>query len=81
MKQVIDGTGYKLAKKCHLKTAFGTDIYVFCRARQSNRANRLPLLTRWYTPAEALIMATSANAELLSLSGLRYPYPGKLGIV
>jgi imidazolonepropionase-like amidohydrolase len=26
-------------------------------------------------------MATSANAELLSLSGLRNPYPGKLGVV
>jgi len=38
-------------------------------------------LTRWYTPAEALIMATSTNAELLSLSGLRNPYPGKLGVV
>jgi imidazolonepropionase-like amidohydrolase len=26
-------------------------------------------------------MATSTNAELLQLSGLRNPYPGKLGIV
>jgi imidazolonepropionase-like amidohydrolase len=26
-------------------------------------------------------MATSANAELLALSGLRNPYPGKLGVV
>ena len=26
-------------------------------------------------------MATSANAELLSLSGLRNPYPRKLGVV
>jgi imidazolonepropionase-like amidohydrolase len=26
-------------------------------------------------------MATSANAELLTLSGLRNPYPGKLGVV
>jgi imidazolonepropionase-like amidohydrolase len=38
-------------------------------------------LTRWYTPAEALTMATSTNAQLLSLSGPRNPYPGKLGIV
>ena len=38
-------------------------------------------LARWYTPAEALIMATSTNAELLALSGLRNPYPGKLGVV
>jgi imidazolonepropionase-like amidohydrolase len=26
-------------------------------------------------------MATSINAELLALSGLRNPYPGKLGVV
>ena len=41
----------------------------------------LASLTRWYTPAEALIMATSTNAELLELSGKRNPYPGKLGVV
>jgi imidazolonepropionase-like amidohydrolase len=34
----------------------------------------LAALIRWYTPAEALIMATSTNAELLALSGLRNPY-------
>ena len=26
-------------------------------------------------------MATSTNGELLALSGLRNPYPGKLGVV
>lgn len=26
-------------------------------------------------------MATSTNAELLALSGLRNPYPGRLGVV
>ena len=47
-------------------------------------ARAVPLLaamTRWYTPAETLIMATSANAELLALSGPRNPYPGVLGRV
>ena len=43
--------------------------------------SRLAALIRWYTPAEAMIMATSTNAELLTLSGLRNPYPGKLGVV
>ena len=38
-------------------------------------------LTRWFTPAEALAVATSANGALLALSGLRNPYPGKLGVV
>jgi imidazolonepropionase-like amidohydrolase len=30
---------------------------------------------------QALAMATSANGELMVLSGLRNPYPGKLGVV
>ena len=38
-------------------------------------------MVRWYTPAEALKMATADNAELLALSGPRSPYAGKLGIV
>ena len=38
-------------------------------------------LERWYTPAEALVMATGTNAELLALSGKRNPYSGKLGVV
>jgi imidazolonepropionase-like amidohydrolase len=82
MKEVIDGTDtvYKLAKKYHLKTAFGTDI-LFSAREAEQQGNRLASLTRWYTPAEALIMATSTNAELLSLSGFRNPYPGKLGVV
>jgi imidazolonepropionase-like amidohydrolase len=82
MKQVTEGTDtvYRLAKKYHLKTAFGTDI-LFSAREAEQQGNRLASLTRWYTPAEALIMATSTNAELLSLSGLRNPYPGKLGVV
>jgi imidazolonepropionase-like amidohydrolase len=81
-RQVIEGTDnvYRLAKKYHLKTAFGTDI-LFSAREAEQQGNRLAALTRWYTPAEALIMATSTNAELLSLSGLRNPYPGKLGVV
>ena len=38
-------------------------------------------MVRWYTPAEALKMATADNAELLALSGPRSPYPGKPGVV
>jgi imidazolonepropionase-like amidohydrolase len=38
-------------------------------------------MTRWYTPAEALKLGTSTNAELLALSGPRSPYTGKLGVV
>jgi imidazolonepropionase-like amidohydrolase len=42
---------------------------------------QLAKMVRWYTPAEVLTMATLQNAELLSLSGLRNPYPGTLGVV
>ena len=41
----------------------------------------LAKLTKWYTPAEALVMATGTNAQLLAMSGKRSPYPGKLGVV
>ena len=82
MKQVIAGTDnvYRLAKKYHLKTAFGTDI-IFSATEAQQQGSRLASLSRWFTPVEALVMATSTNAELLALSGLRNPYPGKLGVV
>ena len=38
-------------------------------------------MVRWYTPAEVMIMATVTNAQLLTMSGKRNPYPGKLGVV
>ena len=39
------------------------------------------MTARWYSPAEALAMATGLGAQLLALSGERNPYPGKLGVV
>ena len=82
MRQVVTGTDrvYALAKKYKIKTAFGTDV-LFSQALAERQGAMLADLTRWYTPAEALAMATSTNAELLSLSGPRNPYPGKLGVV
>ena len=70
MRQVVAGTDrvYALAKKYKIKTAFGTDI-LFSPALAERQGAMLADLTRWYTPAEALIMATSTNAELLALSG------------
>ena len=81
-RQVIAGTDtvYALARKYGLKTAFGTDI-LFSQREAELQGSRLASLTRWYTATEALVMATSTNAELLRLSGLRNPYPGRLGIV
>ena len=80
MMQVVSGTDAIYVKKYQIKTAFGTDI-LFSRALAEHQGQGIVDLKRWFTPAEALAMATSANGELLALSGLRNPYPGKLGVV
>jgi imidazolonepropionase-like amidohydrolase len=82
MMQVVSGTDavYGYVKKYQIKAAFGTDV-LFSRALAERQGQGIVDLTRWFTPSEALAMATSANGELLALSGLRNPYPGKLGVV
>jgi imidazolonepropionase-like amidohydrolase len=71
---------YSLAKKYNIKTAFGADI-LFDAGAASRQGAYLAKMVRWYTPAEALKMATSDNGELLAMSGFINPYPGRLGIV
>jgi imidazolonepropionase-like amidohydrolase len=80
--EVIAGTdrAYALAKKYGIKTAFGTDV-LFDARLAGRQGAQLAKLVRWYTPGEALKMATGDNGQLLALSGLRSPYPGKLGFV
>jgi Imidazolonepropionase and related amidohydrolases len=73
-------TTYRLAKQYDIKTAWGTDV-LFSQALATQQGAILASLERWYTPAEALVMATGTNAELLALSGERNPYPGRLGVV
>ena len=73
-------TAYALARKFKVKTAWGTDI-LFSAAAAANQGAALAKMTKWYTPAEALKMATADNAALLALSGPRSPYPGTLGVV
>ena len=51
------------------------------RAAASRQGAYLASLARWYTPAEALKMATADNGELMALSGFINPYPGRLGVV
>jgi imidazolonepropionase-like amidohydrolase len=79
---VVAGTGrvYPLARKYGIRTAFGTDI-LFSAEEARQQGARLAALGAWYSPAEALVMATSTNAGLLEMTGLRNPYPGKLGVV
>lgn len=74
-------TAYKLAKQYGVKVGFGTDL-------QQNPAMidrwgaQLVKLTNWYTPVEALQMATSINQEFFRMSGPRHPYQeGPLGVV
>jgi imidazolonepropionase-like amidohydrolase len=71
---------YRLARKYGVKVAFGTDV-LFDAALAARQGSQLATMTRWYTPAEVLRMATADNAALLALSDRRNPYPGKLGVV
>jgi imidazolonepropionase-like amidohydrolase len=73
-------TAYALAKKYKIKTAWGADILGDAGAA-SRQGEYLAMMVRWYTPAEALKMATADNGELMALSGFINPYPGKLGVV
>ena len=80
--QVFAGTAtlYPLAKEHKIRTAFGSDL-LFSSGLARRQGVMLTHLRRWYDSAEILRMATSANGELLALSGPRSPYPGKLGVV
>jgi imidazolonepropionase-like amidohydrolase len=71
---------YALAKKHGVKLAWGTDT-LFDPTLAARQGKQLAKMTRWFTPAETLRMATRDNAELFALSGPRSPYPGKLGVV
>jgi imidazolonepropionase-like amidohydrolase len=73
-------TAYALARKHKVRTGWGTDTLFDASAAAAQGAH-LAKMVRWYTPAEALRMATSENAALLALSGLRSPYEGKVGVV
>ena len=80
--QVVAGTdnAFKWARQYGVKLAWGTD-FLF-DPRQNVRQNTDILkLKQWMTPAEILRLVTHDNAQLLALSGLRNPYPGKLGVV
>jgi imidazolonepropionase-like amidohydrolase len=81
--EVTDGTAanYKLAKKMGVKIAFGTDM-LFDPSAAAKQGKMLSKLKEWFTPYEALKMATSDNAELLMMSGPRNPYQeGPLGVI
>ena len=81
--QVTKGTNeiYTLAKKMGVNIAFGTDLFMSAESA-AKQGKLLAKLSRWFTPYEALKMATSDNAKLLELSGPRHPYQeGPLGVI
>ncbi|KXX71245.1 amidohydrolase family protein [Flammeovirga sp. SJP92] len=72
---------YQKASKIGVKVSFGTDI-LFDAENTKNQNVLLARLGNWYSPFEALRIATSGNAELLELAGSRHPYQeGLLGVV
>jgi imidazolonepropionase-like amidohydrolase len=73
-------TMIRLAKKYHVKIGFGTDL-INSLELQARENHEFVLRSRWFTPLELMRQATSGNAELLTLSGPRNPYPGKLGVI
>lgn len=71
---------YGFVRKYGIKTAWGSDV-LFSPELAPRQNIMLTHLSQWYGNAEILRMATAGNAELLGLSNLRNPYPGKLGVV
>jgi imidazolonepropionase-like amidohydrolase len=82
-RQVLDAMDvmFRLAKKHKVKVCFGTDV-VFSRDLFARQSKELTARQKWFTAAEILRQVTSANGELLALSGRRNPYPyGRLGVI
>lgn len=79
---VLEGQNkvWPLAKKLGVRLAWGTD-FLFEPELNEYQNSYILRLQKWFSNAEILKMITQDNAELLQLSGLRSPYPGKLGVV
>lgn len=72
---------FTLAKKIgYSNIAFGSDI-ITDPATLEKINDEFKYRRKWFTPVEILRQATSNSATLLSLSGPRNPYPGKLGVI
>jgi imidazolonepropionase-like amidohydrolase len=62
------------------QTGWGSDILFDAKASE-RQGETLAYIKRWYTPAQALVQATSQNAFILNISGPRNPYPGVIGVI
>lgn len=81
-RPVIEGQEkvWPLAKKHGVRLAWGTD-FLFEPDLNELQNSFILRLQKWFTNAEIIKMLTQDNADLLQLSGLRSPYPGKLGVI
>lgn len=79
---MIAGTdaAYRLARKHGLNIGWGSDT-LFDQRLATRQGAQLAKLKRWFPPAEVLRIATSDNARMLAMSGLRSPYSGRIGVV
>lgn len=71
---------WTLARDLGMNIAWGTD-FLFEPTINAEQNDYILLLREWFEPAEVLKLVTHDNARLLALSGLRSPYPGRLGVV
>jgi imidazolonepropionase-like amidohydrolase len=80
--QITAGTdrAFDLAKKHGVKVAWGTDI-LFDSTLADRQGKLLAKMSRWFSAADVLRIATSENAALCAMSGPRNPYEGRLGVV
>ncbi len=82
VQQLFAGTPrvYDYVKKYGIKVAWGSDV-LFSPELAPRQNVMLTHLGRWYNNAEILRAATSVNADMLTLSNLRTPYEGRLGVI
>jgi imidazolonepropionase-like amidohydrolase len=71
---------YELAIRRQARVGWGTDI-LFAPGATDRQRPMLAATRRWRTPTQVLTMATSEDADLLSLSGRPSAYPARLGFV
>lgn len=79
---VSEGTdvSIRLALKHKVKLGWGTDA-LFDAVHAAKQGKQLAKMVKWFEPHEVLRLATATNGELMTLSGERNPYPGKLGVI
>jgi len=81
-KGILEGQDlvWPMAKRLGVKLAWGRD-FLFEPELNDQQNDYILRLAKWFNNAEILKMLTKDNAELLQMSGLRSPYPGKLGVI